>query len=124
MRISSHHSVVRLKAMAKYVPSSRHEGIIRTGGSDASDMDLLPAESQRLLDSPIDCLQVPGKTSKIGIKDGKIYALKIYAFKSAREGEYHGYPITGNEVYRKYPSAITWVCGKLGVSAHRLSRME
>ncbi len=104
--------------MRKYNPNPKHE-MPGTRGRKGSRLDLLPPEASRLLNDPIQCVEVPGKRQLVGVKDGKIYVFQ----DDGAEG-YHAYPATGNEVYTKYPAIASRIAALLSTDVKRLSRMH
>jgi len=101
----------------KYSSNSKHEEPWK-GGRKGSALDLKPVEAEELLNDPINCVVVPGKRQLVAVKDGK-----IYAFQDDGAGGYHAYPVTGNEVFTKYPAIARQIAALLGTDIKRLSRM-
>jgi hypothetical protein len=104
--------------MRKYNPNPKHE---RPGaqGRKGTKLDLSTAEASQLLNDPLQCLEVPGKKQLVGVKNGK-----IYVFQDDGAGGYHAYPVTGNEVYTKFPGIAPRIAALLGTDIQRLSRMH
>ncbi len=104
--------------MRKYNPNPKHE---RSGslGRKGTKLDLSPPETSQLLNDPVRCVEVPGKRQLVGVNDGK-----IYVFQDDGADGYHAYPVSGNEVYTKFPMISGRIAALLGTTVKRLSRME
>jgi filamentous hemagglutinin len=104
--------------MRKYNPNPKHEapGAL---GRKGTRLDLSPIEASLLLNDPLHCVEVPEKRQLVGVKNGK-----IYVFQGNEADGYHAYPVTGNEVYTKYPAVARRIADLLGTDIQRLSRMR
>ena len=104
--------------MRKYNPNPKHEEPGAPGRKGAR-LDLSPADAARLLNDSRLCLAVPGKKAFVGVNGGK-----IYVFRDDGAGGYHAYPVSGNEVYTKFPAVAARIAELLGTDVKRLSRMQ
>jgi hypothetical protein len=102
----------------KYSSNPKHEQPW-LGGRKGSALDLSPIEAEGLLNDPINCLAVPEKRQFVAVKNEK-----IYVFQDDGAGGYHAYPVTGNEVFTKYPAIARQIAQLLGTDIKRLSRMD
>lgn len=104
--------------MRKYNPNPKHE-MPGNRGRKGTRLDLSVPEASRLLNDPIQCVEVPGKRQLVGVREGK-----LYVFQDDGAGGYHAYPATGNEVYTKYPTIASRIAALLNTDIKRLSRMR
>jgi hypothetical protein len=104
--------------MRKYNPNPKHERP-GTQGRKGTKLDLSLFEAERLLNNPLQCVEVPGKRQLVGVFNGR-----IYVFQDDSTGGYHAYPATGNEVYTKFPAIAPRIASLLGIDIKRLSRLQ
>ncbi|HXT58951.1 MAG TPA: hypothetical protein VN699_09950 [Pirellulales bacterium] len=104
--------------MREYSSNPKHEspGLM---GRKGARLDLSPVEASQLLNDPLNCLEVPGKRQLVGVRNGK-----IYVFQDDGAGAFHAYPVTGNEVFTKFPSIAMRIAALLNTDIKRLSRMN
>ena len=102
----------------KYNPNPKHEKP-GAGGRKGSKLDLSSREAEKLLNDRAHCFQVPGKRQLVAVKGNK-----IYVFQEDGTDGYHAYPVTGNEVCRKYSAVARKIAELLGTDVKRLSRMR
>ena len=103
--------------MRKYNPSPKHEAAWIPGVKE-SYLDLSSTEAETLLNDDTRCKPIPGEPHFVAVDGGKIY---IFRFDGV-DG-YHAYPVTGNEIYMKFPSVKEEVASLLSTTVKRLSRM-
>jgi hypothetical protein len=103
--------------MRKYNPNPKHESP-GAPGRRGTRLDISAQEAERLLNDAAHCIEVPGKRQCVGVRNGR-----IYAFQQDPAGGYHAYPVSGNEVYTKFPAVAPWIAGLLGIDVKRLSRL-
>ena len=87
-------------------------------------MNLPQPEAEKLLNDPSKCAEVLVNKQRIAVQAGKIYAFQPDQSVNQPSSieSYHGYMISGNEVYTKYPSVSHFIANLLGVSIKVLSR--
>jgi len=100
----------------KHGDAGLHGGARGVRGTQNS---LSPEEAQSLLNDPNNCIVIPGKRQRVGVENHT-----IYVFQHDNTTGYHAYPICGNELCSKYPSAQAWVATKLDTDVKRLSRSK
>ena len=104
--------------MRMYNSNPKHEES-GTPGRRGTPLDLGPLEALQLLNDPLHCIQVPGKSVFVGVRNDK-----IYVFRGTDLQGYHAYPVTGQEVCQDLPAVASQIAELLGTNFKRLSRMD